>query len=121
MVVAALSAEYNSHLSGGRIVRRYVATLPAPSDGCSSGGRGKALGVVVAAAEGPKAAAGEDDDGLVGRRAGRYAAMLPAPSDGCSSGGRGKAQGALAAVVAGPAAAVCDEDDGLAMASQAAG
>ena len=115
----AAAGEYYDGLVSRRI-GRYAAVLPAPSDGRSSGGRGKARGV-LAAAESLEAAAGEDDYGLVGLRTRRYAAMLPAPSDGCSSGGRGKAQGALAAVVAGPAAAVCDEDDGLAMASQAAG
>ena len=87
--------------------------LPAPSDGCSPGGCGKAWGSLVVAA-----LPVEYDSRLPGGHTiGQYAAMLPAPSDGCSSGGRGKAQGALAAVMAGPAAAVCDEDDGLAMAS----
>ena len=66
----------------GLRTRRYAAMLPAPSDGCSSGGRGKAWGALAAVVVGPEAAVCEDDNGLVGRRAECYAAMLPASSDG---------------------------------------
>ena len=84
--------------------------LPAPSDGCSPGGCGKAWGSLVVAAlseynshlsGGLETAVGEDHDGLASRRRGCYAAMLLAPSDGCSSGGRGRAWGAVAAAAEG--------------------
>ena len=95
--------------------------LPAPSDGCSPGGCGKAWGSLVVAAlseynshlsGGLETAVGEDHDGLASRRRGCYAAMLLAPSDGCSSGGRGRAWGALAAAAEGSEVAADGDDVG---------